>query len=147
MIDSYVKGSGITIKSNFILFSIMKKLLLSAALVAMLGLASCSTINQSSAVVPVLTEVVSQSTVDLKVAPQKIQYTLNPSKAVRKGGDQNVINTAVAEALKANGNADVLVGMQYKIKRTRNLFGVTKIKYVTVEGYPATYVNFTPTTR
>lgn len=147
MIDSYVKGSGITIKSNFILFSIMKKLLLSAAVVAMLGLASCSTINQSSAVVPVLTEVVSQSTVDLKVAPQKIQYTLNPSKAVRKGGDQNVINTAVAEALKANGNADVLVGMQYKIKRTRNLFGVTKIKYVTVEGYPATYVNFTPTTR
>ena len=63
---------------------------------------------------------------------------------MRRCGQKAVIATAVAEALKANGNADVLVGFQYEIKKTRNFFGRNNIKYVTVEGYPATYVNVTP---
>lgn len=122
----------------------MKKVLLCAATVVILSLASCSTIRQSSTSVPVKTEVVSNATADLQVSSKKITYTLKPSKAIRRGGEKNVINTAVAEALKANGNADVLVGMEYEIKRTRNFFGKSNIKYVTVTGYPATYVNIKP---
>lgn len=124
----------------------MKKplLLLAASACLLLSTTSCSTISRTSSTVPVETSVNSYSSADLKVAPTKISYTYKPSRAVRRGGDKNVINTAVAAALKDNGNADVLVGMQYEMKKTRNFFGVSKIKYVTVEGYPATYKNIHP---
>lgn len=108
-----------------------------------IGATSCSTITHSAQSVPVQTEVKSLATADLYVHPMKITYTYKPTKAVRKGGDKNVLNMAVAEALRANYNTDVLVGMQYEIKKTRNLFGVSKIKYVTVTGYPASYKNIT----
>ncbi len=114
------------------------------ALFATLGLASCSSVKHTSTTVDVDTSVSSKNTADLVVAPQKISYTLKPSKAVRRCGEKAVIKTAVAEALKANGNADVLVGFQYEIKKTKNFFGKTNIKYVTVEGYPATYTNIQP---
>lgn len=121
----------------------MKKyLLIAVASIATLGLASCSSIRHTASIEPVDTEVISRSTADLVVAPQKISYTFHPSKAVRRTGEKAVIKTAVAEALKANGNADVMVGFQYEIKKTKNFFGKTTIKYVTVEGYPATYKNF-----
>lgn len=119
----------------------MKKIVTFTVAVCMLLLASCSSIKHTSTTIPVSTEVVSQSTADLKVSQQKISYTYKPTAAVRRTHDSGVISTAVAEALKANGNADVLVGFQYEIKKTRNFFGRNKIKYVTVEGYPATYVN------
>ncbi|MDE5685469.1 MAG: hypothetical protein K2I26_02810 [Paramuribaculum sp.] len=122
----------------------MKKLLICAVAAASLSLASCSSIRHTSTTVPVETEIRSHSTADLKVSQKKISYTYKPSKAVRRCGQKAVIATAVAEALKANGNADVLVGFQYEIKKTRNFFGRNNIKYVTVEGYPATYVNITP---
>ena len=121
----------------------MKKyLILTVAGIATLGLASCSSIRHTASTQPVDTEVVSRNTADLDVASQKISYTFRPSKAVRRCGEKAVIKTAVAEALKANGNADVMVGFQYEIKKTKNFFGKTNIKYVTVEGYPATYKNF-----
>lgn len=119
-----------------------KKFILAVAAIATLGLVSCSSIRHTATTKPVDTEVVSHTTADLEVAPQKISYTFRPSKAVRRTGEKAVIKTAVAEALKANGNADVMVGFQYEIKKTRNFFGKTNIKYVTVEGYPATYKNF-----
>ena len=119
-----------------------KKLIIAVAAIATLGLASCSSLRHTATTQPVDTEVVSRNTADLEVAPQKISYTFRPSKAVRRCGEKAVIKTAVAEALKANGNADVMVGSQYEIKKTKNFFGKTNIKYVTVEGYPATYKNF-----
>ncbi|MCM1022144.1 MAG: hypothetical protein NC343_07650, partial [Muribaculum sp.] len=97
---------------------------------------------KTATTIPVETCVTNVSTADLAVSTQKISYTLKPSKAIRRGGEKNCIRTAVSEALKANGNADVLVAMQYEIKKTKNLFGKTTIKYVIVEGYPATYKNF-----
>lgn len=122
----------------------MKKILLGAAIVLALGATSCSSIKHTSTNIPVETSVISRSTADLAVQPGKISYTYRPGKAVRRTGEKNVIQTAVAEALKANGNADVLVGFQYELKKTRNFFGRNNIKYVTVEGYPATYVNIRP---
>ena len=124
----------------------MKKplLFLAASACLLLGSTSCSTVTQTASTVPVETHVQSTATADLKVSPIKITYTYRPNAAVRRGGDKNVIRTAVAQALKGNANADVLVAMQYEMKKTRNFFGRSKIKYVTVTGYPATYKNIQP---
>lgn len=119
----------------------MRKSLTAVVFAGSLLLMSCSTIKKSSTTVDVATPVLTETVADLNVQPKKITFTLNPSASLRRGGEKNVINAAVAEALKANGNADVLVGMQYEIKKRKGLFG-TKIKYVTVTGYPATYSNF-----
>lgn len=113
-----------------------------AVALTVFALSSCSSVRHTSTTVDVDTKVVAAATADLNVSSKKISYTLKPSSAVKRSGEKNVIKTAVAEALKANGNADVLVGFQYEIKRTRNIFGCSRIKYVTVEGYPATYQNF-----
>lgn len=75
---------------------------------------------------------------DLDVSPTKISYFLIPGKTVLMGGYDNVINTAVREALLNNGNADVLVAMETQVKY--NSLG--EIESVTVTGYPATYTNF-----
>ncbi len=119
----------------------MKKFFTGVAIALALCATSCSSIKHTATTIPVETSVVSNSTADLKVQSTKISYTYKPTKAVRRTGEKGVISTAVSEALKANGNADVLVGFQYEIKKTRNFFGRTNIKYVTVEGYPATYTN------
>lgn len=122
----------------------MKKIQLLLLSLGLMTLASCSSVSHTSTTIPVQTEILSASTADLNVSQKKISYTYRPSKAVRRCGEKAVISTAIAEALKANGNADVLVGFEYEIKKTRNLFGSTTIKYVTVIGYPATYVNIKP---
>lgn len=123
----------------------MKKFYLSAIFaVGLLAMSSCSSVRHTAAIVPVTTTVESPTKADLVVSSQKISYTFRPSSAVRRTGEKGVISTAVAEALKANGNADVLVAFQYEIKKSRNIFGHQSIKYVTVEGYPATYANMQP---
>ena len=75
---------------------------------------------------------------DLAVSPQKITYTYRPTDDVNRGGEANVINTAVRKALEANGGGDVLVEMQFTLKKS----GKKNVTEVTVSGYPATYKNF-----
>lgn len=115
----------------------MKKIFLFATLIVALTLGSCSSVKHTSTTVDVNTGVCSFSTADLQVSPNKISFKYTPSKEVLRAG--KVVETAVAEALHANGNADVLVAPQYEIKTK-----CKKIKYVIVEGYPATYVNVRP---
>lgn len=122
----------------------MKKSLIALIAVGSLLLASCSTIRQTSTSIGIPTSIVSESVADLNVSQEKITFKYVPKKPVRRGGRKNVIRTAVAEALKANGNADVLVAMQYEIKTTRGFFGQTTVKYVIVSGYPAKYTNIKP---
>lgn len=122
----------------------MKKLLFGCTFALLLVTSACSSVKHTATVVPVATEVHAISNADLKVSPVKISYTYIPTKAVKRTGEDGVISTAVAQALKEYGKADVLVGFQYEIKKTRNLFGVQSIKYVIVEGYPATYTNIMP---
>lgn len=122
----------------------MKKLAICAAFALALSLGSCSSVRHTATEIPVYTQVVSTSTADLDVNPKKISFLYKPSKAVRRCGEKAVIETAVSEALKANGGADVLVAFQYEIKKTRNFFGRNSIKYVVVEGYPSTYTNIVP---
>lgn len=75
---------------------------------------------------------------DLQVAPTKISYFFLPSQTVVNGGFENIVNTAVREALIANGNADVLVGLEQQVKYSSN----GQVESITVSGYPAKYVNF-----
>jgi len=74
--------------------------------------------------------------------PQRISYTMTPSKAVRRGGLANVKQAAENEALeKKGGNADLLVEPEYVVEKT-NYFFFKKIKSITVSGRPAKYKNF-----
>ena len=75
---------------------------------------------------------------DLEVSKEKISYFFLPSQTVVNGGFENVVNTAVREALIANGNADVLVALEQQVKYDAN----GKVESITVSGYPAKYVNF-----
>lgn len=75
---------------------------------------------------------------DLDVSETRITHFYIPSKIVAKAGVDNVINTAVREALMNNGNGDVIVGLQWQAKYNRR----GKIESITIAGYPAKYTNF-----
>ena len=96
-------------------------------------LISTSTHNKISVVSPVVAVFA-----DLDVLPEKISFFYIPSKTVIEGGYDNVVNSAVREALASNGNADVLVALETQVKY--NVEG--KPESITVTGYPAKYVNF-----
>ena len=49
---------------------------------------------------------------DLEVSPKKILFFYIPSQTVINAGEKNVVDSAVREALLANGNADVLVALE-----------------------------------
>ncbi len=75
---------------------------------------------------------------DLDVSPDKIRYTLKPTEELLRTDIENIISTAVNEALMKNGNADVLVGIEHQIKYE----GTGVISAVIITGYPAKYKNF-----
>ncbi|MBR4843845.1 MAG: hypothetical protein IKV06_02925 [Alistipes sp.] len=116
----------------------MKKLLLLAVLA--LSITSCGVLMNTSTnrdftvntpyAVPVI--------VDLDISENKIMHTYVPPRSVRNAGAKNTVNTAIREALFANGDADVLVGPETQIKY--NFIG--QITSVVVTGYPAKYKNF-----
>lgn len=96
-------------------------------------LVSSATHNKVSVVSPVAAVFA-----DLEVSPEKISFFYIPSKTVIEGGYDNVVDSAVREALASNGNADVLVALETQVKY--NAQG--KPESITVTGYPAKYVNF-----
>lgn len=73
---------------------------------------------------------------DLSISPKKISYYMPVSEAVSRGGKDNVISSAVKEALDANGG-DVLLGLE-TILNYRDDGGIESI---VVTGYPAYYSN------
>lgn len=123
----------------------MKKVFLFAAVAASLALSSCSTISNTASTEEVDTEVVNRSTADLKVSDRKITYTFTPTSAHQRAGLKSMKAAAVAKALEADGDADVLVAPQFEVKKTRGLF-VTNVKYITVKGYAGKYTNVHATT-
>ena len=119
----------------------MKKVLVFISCV--LCLTSCSILRKSTAsTIDVNSSISSKNKADLVVSSNKISYTYTPNKQDRKAGMRHVIDNAVAAALKANGNADVLVQKQHEVVYKVYLFGRKKIRTVTVTGYPATFSNF-----
>lgn len=113
------------------IFSILSVALLIAAAT------SCTSVKKTASIIDVNTAVASKSTADLIVSQEKITFTYKVPKKARRAGSKAVYATAVAEALKANGNADVLVQAQYAVRKRGK-----KIKEITVTGYPAKYTNF-----
>ena len=80
---------------------------------------------------------------DLDIADEKVIFVYRPSLAVRMGGDDNVIKTAVQEALRLNGAGDVLIGLEYiTVEQWTILPFVSRIREITVSGRPAKYTNF-----
>lgn len=88
--------------------------------------------------VAVQTPVVPPLIADLDVAKEKIRHNEFPSEALLRTEFENILNTAIKNALEIYGNADVLIGLEYQVKTDDD--GV--IETVTVTGYPAKYVNF-----
>ena len=112
------------------------------SLVAMMA-ASCTIMKMSTAkTMDVKSSLTSKTTADMIVSERKISYDYYPNKKERKAGMNQVLNNAVSAALKANGDADVLVHMQYNAIIKKKLWFSKKIRQVTVSGYPATYRNF-----
>ncbi len=124
----------------------MKKVLLLAAVTATLALSSCSTVSNTASTEAVDTELVNRSTADLRVSDRKITYTFTPTSAHQRAGMKSMKAAAVAKALEADGDADVLVAPQFEIKKTRGLFK-TNVKYITVKGYAGKYTNVHATTQ
>lgn len=75
---------------------------------------------------------------DLVVSPKKIKFFYVPKPTVLNGGKENIINTAVREALIASGDADVIVCLEKQVSYDSK----GKVESVTITGYPATYKNF-----
>lgn len=118
----------------------MKKVffLLSAAL----AVASCTTITKTAATADMPASLYSATVADLKVSPERITYTMNPSKAIQRGGFSNVKRAVENEALTKYGNADLLVEPEYIVTRKRGWFRQWIITSITVTGRPAHYVNY-----
>ena len=117
----------------------MKKLIILAS--AALLLCACSETRISTATYETLgvTPFVTPVQADLQVSPNKITHTFIVTKAVRRGGEVNAINSAVREALKAGApGSDVLVGIQ----TTKTYSPTGKLQSIVVSGFPAKYVNF-----
>lgn len=117
----------------------MKKLFFVAG--AVLALASCTTITKTASDVDVPSSLYSATVADLKVSPERVTYTIKPSKALQRGGLANVKKAVESEALTQNGNADVLVEPEYIIAQKRGLFK-RSITSITITGRPAKYTNF-----
>jgi len=115
-----------------------KKFFILLSVAAMLGMASCTTTINSARTEHFTSPAITMTFADLEVSPKKITYTYRPTDDVNRGGETNVINTAVRKALEVNGGGDVLVEMQFTLKKS----GKKNVKEVTVSGYPATYKNF-----
>ena len=116
-----------------------KNIILILATTAML--CSCRTVYQSASEESAPNGIHYEVQAKLDVSKQKISYTYYTDSSVRRGGLQNCINMAIHEALKSYGNADVLVQCESTITKRKGLFG-SKIKSVTVTGFPATFTDF-----
>lgn len=115
---------------------------MSIILFAAIGLmASCTTITNTARTEGVPSQLLSATVADLDVMPQRVSYTLEVTKEIRRGGDANIMRTAEHEALVRNGNADLLVEPQYTTVRKRGLVR-NRITGMTVTGRPAFYKGF-----
>jgi hypothetical protein len=124
----------------------MKKLSFFLLVLLAISATSCKMIGVSATTQHPATYINTATVADLEVSNERISFTFQASAAVRRGGTQNVIKTAVREALRVNGGGDLLVDMEYITVSGSPffsyIFGISPIKEVTVSGYPAKYTNF-----
>ncbi len=118
----------------------MKKLLFFIVVGATLS--SCASLNRAtvvstSAPAPIKT---TTTVANIEVGEKRISYTYVPSKAdAKRLSEAQLLDNAIYMALQENGNADILVKVNYYI--TRKTFP-KRIQSISVSGYPAKYVDF-----
>lgn len=115
-------------------FYTMKKLLFGCLVAIMSTSCSVAMLTNSATQEKPITAVVA----DLDVSPTKITKIYRPTTNVINGGYDNVVNTAIREALYENGDADVLVGLETQAKFNAD----GRVESIIITGYPAKYVNF-----
>lgn len=115
----------------------MKKISIIALTAATLLLSSCITSTKTATTMDIHPSVRNVTVADLDVAPERITYRMVPSKAVRRGGIENVKQAAENEALQKNGNADILIEPQFVYAMKNG-----KVRSIEVTGRPAYYTNF-----
>ena len=121
----------------------MKKLYWLLLVVFVVGLSACKSARSTATYQDPINTLRTVTVADLEVAETRISYTYRPSYAVRLGGSQNVIKTAVHEALKGYGSGDILIGLEYTTISRWTVFPfLSPIREITVTGRPAKYVNF-----
>ena len=121
----------------------MKKLYWFLLLVLVAGFSSCKSARSTATYQDPTNTLRTVTIADLEVAETRISYIYKPTYAVRLGGSENVIKTAIHEALKAYGSGDILIGLEYTtISRWTILPFLSPIREITVTGRPAKYVNF-----
>ena len=121
----------------------MKKLYLFLLVVFVVGMSACKSARSTATYQDPINTLRTVTVADLEVAETRISYTYRPTYAVRLGGSQNVIKTAVQEALKAHGSGDILIGLEYTTISRWTVFPfLSPIREITVTGRPAKYVNF-----
>ena len=121
----------------------MKKLLLMFALVAIVGLSSCTSISSTAYTEAVNTGIYNRSYANLEVGDKVVSYTLQCNWAQSRSGMNSCKAAAVQECLRSNGGGDVLVNPQYEVKSKRSIFG-KKIQYVKVTGRIGKYKDIRP---
>ena len=122
----------------------MKKLLIAASSVV---LASCGTsYSGQSRLITTSSSYVAESALgttvtiaDVSVDGNKISYAYIPTRTVSAGGYDNIIKTAVREALLSAGKQyDVLMAKETQVKYNAD----GDVESVIVSGYPGRYVNW-----
>jgi hypothetical protein len=117
----------------------MKKILLFSCVC--FALASCVTTVKTAKSTDTKSSLLSATVADLEVSPIRVTYTMAPSKNLQRAGLSNVKQAAIQECLIKNGNADVLVDVEYVIEQEKLLFG-KRINMITVSGHPAKYKGY-----
>jgi hypothetical protein len=115
----------------------MKKLFLIAAVAIMAASCSTSMKTYTATAIDTRSQLQTATTADLIVSETRISYTMRPTEAIQRGGEKNVINAAVHEALLQYGNSDLLVDLEYVLE-----YKDSKIESITVTGHPAKYTNY-----
>lgn len=126
----------------------MKKIFTMAAVavIAALGMSSCTTISNSAYTQKVDSSITNRSYANLEVSPNVITYKFDCNWEYSRAGEKSCKQAAVMKALQANGGGDLIVNPQFEVKKTRHIFG-KRIEYVIVTGHPATYKNVHPMTQ
>ena len=121
----------------------MKKSYFFLLLIFVLAISSCKSVRSTATYQDPTNTLRTVTVADLDVSDTRISYTYKPTFAVRLGGNQNVIKTAVLEALKVYGSGDILIGLEYTTVSRWTIFPfLSPIREITVTGRHAKYTNF-----
>lgn len=119
----------------------MKKNLLTLLVISIL-VSSCSVTKSMVDSSKVNAEKIPTATIaSIEVSPHKCYYKYVPTvNESRQLTESQLVQNAYFEALKENGNADVMISSNYKVQ-VRQFLIFKKIVAVEVSGYPAYYID------